>query len=233
MVHLEGEGVLLDLHADRYLALDGDGAQIWEQLARGVPVENICLQLARDPDERLDASVVRSYVATWRSFGLLADSGVDRASDGPIAKAPGAPGEGDLLPQQMGATALSGVALAQVAVAYGWAWIAVRSVGLAKAICSIQRIGAGHRDGLTEQDTVYRLARAERAFRAVYRRGIYDCLPRALAVSWLLARRGVCCDLCFGVQRFPFLAHAWVEWAGRIVTDPATSARTFKVIARF
>jgi hypothetical protein len=43
------------------------------------------------------------------------------------------------------------------------------------------------------------------------------CLPRALALQWLLARRGLPSELCIGLRTkgAPLPAHAWVEVDGR------------------
>lgn len=53
------------------------------------------------------------------------------------------------------------------------------------------------------------------------------CLPRSLALQWLLARRGVAADLCLGARKSggPLPAHAWVEVSGEPLgagpADPA------------
>lgn len=48
-----------------------------------------------------------------------------------------------------------------------------------------------------------------------------SCLPRSLTLWWLLQRRGIDCDIHFGVRKNDddFGAHAWVEWNGRALTD--------------
>jgi len=45
------------------------------------------------------------------------------------------------------------------------------------------------------------------------------CLAQALAVGWMLRRRGIATRLRFGVRRADgvFTAHAWLEWDGRTV----------------
>lgn len=47
------------------------------------------------------------------------------------------------------------------------------------------------------------------------------CLIRALVLWFLLARRGVACDLRLGVEKTSQMlnAHAWVEWCGRPVME--------------
>jgi hypothetical protein len=50
------------------------------------------------------------------------------------------------------------------------------------------------------------------------------CLPRSLALAWLLARRGWAADLCLGAPRggHPVPWHAWIELDGRSLGEPTT-----------
>jgi hypothetical protein len=47
------------------------------------------------------------------------------------------------------------------------------------------------------------------------------CLPRSIALWWLLARRGIETEIQFGVRRGEedLSAHAWVEWQNESVSD--------------
>lgn len=52
--------------------------------------------------------------------------------------------------------------------------------------------------------------------------GEYVCLPRAMAVQWMLRRRGLASAIVFGVAPpqtggKPFALHAWVEVGGHII----------------
>lgn len=60
------------------------------------------------------------------------------------------------------------------------------------------------------------------------------CLPRALALAWMLARRGQGCELVIGAHpRDGTLdAHAWVEQDGVPINSPTDSAETFPVLLR-
>ncbi len=55
------------------------------------------------------------------------------------------------------------------------------------------------------------------------RRGAWRsrCLPTALALQWMLARRGIASQLRLGVRRREglFEAHAWIEHAGEALID--------------
>jgi hypothetical protein len=45
------------------------------------------------------------------------------------------------------------------------------------------------------------------------------CLPRALAMNWMLRRRGLSAEVCIGARLVgrPLPAHAWVELDGAVV----------------
>jgi hypothetical protein len=49
------------------------------------------------------------------------------------------------------------------------------------------------------------------------------CVPRALALRWLLGRHGILAELKIGVLRRDgaLTAHAWVEREGRAIGEPA------------
>jgi len=79
---------------------------------------------------------------------------------------------------------------------------------------------------------------AETTFRAVqnatvfYYRRRKDCLPKALTTFHLLRRQGIPAELCFGVKKFPFAAHAWVESCGVILDDDPPRLGHYTVIQR-
>lgn len=60
------------------------------------------------------------------------------------------------------------------------------------------------------------------------------CLIRAMVLWFLLARRGVACDIILGVQKTPhaFEAHAWVEWQGRPLLETADVRRQYAAFER-
>lgn len=69
------------------------------------------------------------------------------------------------------------------------------------------------------------LEQAHRTFQAVqkatrfYFRRRKDCLPKALTTFHLLRRQGIPAELVYGVRKFPFAAHSWVETHGEILDD--------------
>jgi hypothetical protein len=59
-----------------------------------------------------------------------------------------------------------------------------------------------------------------------------DCLPRSLALFRFLRLAGLPVEHCIGVRRFPFAAHAWVEYRGHIVLDKPSQQSAFQLLAR-
>jgi hypothetical protein len=60
------------------------------------------------------------------------------------------------------------------------------------------------------------------------------CLPRSLALAWMLARRGQRCEIVIGAQPKggTLDAHAWIEQGGVPINSPANSAEVFSVLLR-
>jgi hypothetical protein len=60
------------------------------------------------------------------------------------------------------------------------------------------------------------------------------CLPRSLALWWLLRRRGIAADLRIGVRKEGgrFEAHAWTEWRGTVLNDGDDVGERFAVFQR-
>ncbi|OYT71871.1 MAG: hypothetical protein CFK52_07020 [Chloracidobacterium sp. CP2_5A] len=61
------------------------------------------------------------------------------------------------------------------------------------------------------------------------------CLIRAMALWFLLTRRGVACDIILGVQkkmRHTLEAHAWVEWKGRPLLETADVRQRYAAFER-
>ena len=58
------------------------------------------------------------------------------------------------------------------------------------------------------------------------------CLPRALALRWMLGRRGIPTQLCIGINKSStrMLAHAWVELDGQAIGEPEDIAERFAIL---
>ncbi|NYF30641.1 lasso peptide biosynthesis B2 protein [Sphingopyxis sp. JAI108] len=61
---------------------------------------------------------------------------------------------------------------------------------------------------------------------ARYRAAADQCLPNALAMRRMLARRGIASNLVIGVM-LPFSAHCWLQSGETVLSDPLDSVRNF------
>lgn len=100
----------------------------------------------------------------------------------------------------------------------------IRAVPLHRWRGTLGRIGE---PGVTQFDAAYRAVSRSVADSARKLPGDYVCLPRAMAVQWMLRRRGLASAIVFGVAPQqsgdkPHALHAWVEGGGKIIigADP-------------
>ena len=58
------------------------------------------------------------------------------------------------------------------------------------------------------------------------------CLPRALALRWMLSQRGIPAQLRIGINKSSkgVLAHAWVDIQGEMVGEPEDIAERFEIL---
>lgn len=108
-----------------------------------------------------------------------------------------------------------------------WLALRLRLTGLKGVQAAMGRMASRDpRDGLTPADLARLVSAASR--HGVYRR---ECLPTALALQWLLARRGIDSRLHLGVRRREGLmeAHAWIEHAGEPLIDGPSVRDRFAV----
>jgi hypothetical protein len=112
--------------------------------------------------------------------------------------------------------------------------VALRLVGVGRVLEAVR----GRRAGRGEWPAAAGHGQAERTFAAVqkatmfYYRRRRDCLPKAVTTFHLLRRQGLAAELCFGVRKFPFVAHSWVEAFGAVLDDAPERIETFTVIHR-
>ena len=62
---------------------------------------------------------------------------------------------------------------------------------------------------------------------ARYRSATDQCLPNALAMRKMLARRGIGAELVMGVM-LPFAAHCWLQSGDMVLSDPFGSVQNFR-----
>jgi hypothetical protein len=57
--------------------------------------------------------------------------------------------------------------------------------------------------------------------------GRAQCLERSLVLYDYLRCRGIAAEMRLGIQRYPFMAHAWVEYRGEPINDVPEHVRIF------
>jgi hypothetical protein len=57
--------------------------------------------------------------------------------------------------------------------------------------------------------------------------GRAQCLERSLVLYDYLRCRGISVQIRLGIQRYPFMAHAWVEYRGETINDVPEHVRIF------
>ena len=84
---------------------------------------------------------------------------------------------------------------------------------------------------LRDVDTAFvKTAEWSVAMAAAFYPGRAQCLERSLVLYYLLRRQGIPVQYCHGVQPFPLVSHAWIEYQGEVINDVPERVREF---ARF
>ena len=110
------------------------------------------------------------------------------------------------------------------------AWVLLLAVDLGLRVLPFRRVQAlvarGQRGAgdTPAGEAAATSARLERLVGIAARHHLYPmrCLRRALALQWLLGRRGIAAELRLGVRKEAdhLAAHAWLECAGRPLGEP-------------
>lgn len=193
------EVVLLDLRSGRYFTLNDVGSRVWMLLAPGTTPSAIVETIRREYD--------------------AASSAVDMAIEQDVSQ---------LLLRLLAARLITEIPGEQPPRRAPSAWtcaallcairLALRFTGLDRTRRALEfriaRTSSDFHDSQLIRDCVRSVALA-----AAFFPGRALCLERSLTLWYLLASRGVAVELCLGVQRFPFAAHAWVSYLGEPLND--------------
>jgi hypothetical protein len=79
--------------------------------------------------------------------------------------------------------------------------------------------------------TVVKAAEWWVAMAAAFYPGRAQCLERSLVLYYILRRQGVPVKYCHGVQPWPLISHAWVEYRGEVVNDVPERVKAFSRFA--
>jgi len=226
---VQGEGVIMDLIEDRYYGLCAQSTALWQRLLEGQLLEG-------RPTQAVSSEIIAQQLEAWRQTRLV----IDRAARAPIAetmpvlKPLGAPAAAGLDDARISAVPFSNLGFLNLLRAAGWSRRAMRRRGICWTLKRLQQIPVSAMQQPEQVDFIlHRMLRVYRSSRQLWNRGRDDCLPRSLALVVALRRLGVDAEICFGVLKFPFAAHAWVEADGRVLNETPESVRRYTLLARF
>jgi hypothetical protein len=227
---VDGEGVLVDLARDRYIGLTAVSARIWRCVIQRLSVEEIGSRLALT--EQLSISdaleIVSLQLSQWESAALISSDTNDSIGYIP-AKELGVPAALGVYTLPQGAQVSARCCLTLLRLGKDIRR-AVRDQGLLGGLRYLQAMPAA-----TARDDKRTVASVVGSFawsRAFFRQGDHDCLVRSLVLAAALRRHGVESDFCLGVQKLPFMAHAWVEIDRMALNERGERLLPLKVLLR-
>jgi len=108
----------------------------------------------------------------------------------------------------------------------------ISRVGILGTLERLPQFTTGH---LTEpcEKKLYSVAKAYFISRLPFAQSREDCVVRSLALVRVLRSHNLPATVCFGVKKFPFKAHAWVETGPYVINEKHSTVREYCVIARF
>ena len=230
-----GNGVLLDLVADRYLALDPMSTAIWKYLSDDYKVGPISTSIARDfaLDYKSAEIEVVAQLRVWREWGLIVPADAPPPARLPADRPTGEPATGRVSSAELEAITCSLAHARILLIAKAWTHWSLKVAGLASTLVKLQRMASSPPRSAMFEDDVLRMLKTYRMLRLSWTDGRADCLVRSIQLARALRAIGVTTELCIGVDRFPFRAHAWLELSGRVVSETQPELQCFVVVARF
>jgi hypothetical protein len=204
---IDGFVVLLDLRNGAYLLFNAVASAIWIRLVHEQMDDEAILASLRDLFE-VETDRLRDDLAAFRRDCL--DKNLLLAD-----------GNGEMPAKRSGHGASS---TGFPSLTAWWCLVhtarALRSRGFSETYRSIVELAPAAPDRFEEnrlERAIATFSRAENLFVPASAPG--DCLPRSLALFRFLRRMGLPAEHVIGVDRDPFLAHAWVECNGRVILD--------------
>ena len=225
-------GTLMDIQADRFLALTKVSSAVWGGLAAGMSLQDLIgeiMQAKGISGEQAEALLSRQLVG-WQKAELI--NLRDTAVLLPDAKVAPVTLAGELSVNQILREPLVPWLMAKLFAAELQYRRALRKCGLATTLVLLQGESGTPRRG---ESVVLRTVRNYYALRRAFRQGetAHDCLFRSLALAAVLRRQGVRADLCIGIVDLPFASHAWVEECGVVLNETLSKRNQYTIIGRF
>jgi hypothetical protein len=230
---VEGEGIVMDLVADRYYGLTGVSAEIWQGLQANLSIDGIAANITeRHFVDRTDAvGVVRDQLEAWVQAALVVEE-TGLPEHEPRLRPLGMPATETM---SLGNTRAFRSLVRCIDLMRAGIWVRwiLRRKGLAETLWQLQNVPIENLTSDERDPRVWPLVNTCMWLRWAFTQGRHDCLSRSLTLTAALRRRGVDAEVCLGVRKFPFLAHAWVEVAGMAISEPQDVLRSLNMLARF
>ena len=235
IAYFDGEFVLLDLNKDKYLGLDATASKM---LAKLLGVESLSEKWVNPSNVSVESQKHKTF-ESLRSLGLVGQRQVTATPKLHIEVPEEAGGLTicDWRPHQSPLSVLSKrpsiwrilEALRMIAQA-NWILTRRRLRGLVE---HIQRkvMNGQYSSRKSSLNSIANLHEAVQQARIWYPRKV-DCLVGSGALLLMMLKRGVGGNLVVGVQKYPFYAHAWVEYCNTVVNDAEEAKRRLSVILR-
>lgn len=235
---IDDESIVLDLAADKYWALGRLSTQLWSLLESNMPEDVLIARVADSCQMSVaEASALwRGQTEAWALVGLVdverPNVDTDRRRALPRSRTLSTATH-EIAAAAIARTPLSPVRLFHTAIAMAHGRRTLKTKGLATTIVLLQAIPAERRNGPEEDPQLIATVRAYVAMRRARSQGKEDCLDRSIGLAFALRRIGVDAHVCFGVLKFPMLAHAWVQVGSLVVNDKVAEVAKFTTIAEF
>jgi len=226
-------GVLMDITADRFIALTPLSALIWSSLASGQRTKELIDKIRRARGVRAESAeaLVTHQLVCWEKADLINSGQSAEVLPQPKASPTMSPAELSMATFQ--SEPLVPWLVASFFIVEFKYRRAIAKRGLAKALVSLQ--GEDGPPVKAQEAVIVRTIRNYHALRRAFRQGdeARDCLFRSVALAAVLRRQGVQADLCIGIIDLPFSSHAWVEAHGFVVNETLSKRKDYTIIGRF
>lgn len=97
--------------------------------------------------------------------------------------------------------------------------LSLRTRGFARTLAWVRRRVETVPKAPDVDPAVVKAAEWSVAMAAAFYPGRAQCLERSLVLYYILRRQGVPVRYCHGVQPWPLISHAWVEYRGEVIND--------------
>jgi hypothetical protein len=226
--------VLLDLSADRFIALGPLSAVIWSGVAARKHVRDLLDDMRHftglaAPEAEV---LLRDQITRWIHAGLIDCKEADPLLL-PENRATSAPASAELGQAGLLQTRPSLTIAARLLAVESRYRRSLRRLGLARTLVLLQS-ERGAQSGDTDT-FIATTVRSYYALRRPFRQGrtARDCLLRSITLAAVLRRAGLLAELCIGIVHVPFAAHAWVEHEGIVLNEGIRRCGKYTMVGRF